>query len=56
MYVGGEMGAESSVGGEMEEEGAHERMGHIFIGVQADFPSRSTPSVGHPQAGLSAQL
>ena len=56
MYVGGEMGAESSVGGEIEEEGAHEHTGHIFIGVAAGFPSRSMPSGGHPQAGLSASL
>ena len=56
MYVGGEMGAESSVGGEMEEEGAHERKGHIFIGVAAGFPSCSTPSGGYPQASLSAAL
>ena len=32
------------------------RTGHIFIGVAAGFPSRSTPSGGHPQAGLSAAL
>ena len=31
-------------------------MGHIFIVVAAGFPSRSTPSGGHPQAGLSAAL
>ena len=34
----------------------HGHMGHIFIGVAAGFPSRSTPSGGHPQAGLSAAL
>ena len=34
----------------------HGRTGHIFIGVAASFPSRSTPSGGHPQAGLSATL
>ena len=26
------------------------------MGVRAGFPSRSTPSGGHPQAGLSAAL
>ena len=34
----------------------HGRTGHIFIGVAAGFPSRSTPSGDHPQAGLSAAL
>ena len=31
-------------------------MGLIFIGVAAGFPSLSTPSGVHPQAGLSAAL
>ena len=34
----------------------HGRTGHILIGVAAGFLSRSTPSGGHPQAGLSAAL
>ena len=35
---------------------SHGRMGHIFIGVAAGFPSRSTLSAGHFQAALSADL
>ena len=34
----------------------HGRTRHIFIEVAAGFPSCSTPSGGHPQAGLSAAL
>ena len=34
----------------------HGRTGHIFIGVAAGFPSRSTPSGGYPQVGLSGAL
>ena len=39
-----------------EPWGGDGRTGHIFIGVAAGFPSHSTPSGGHPQAGLSAAL